>query len=259
MTATTLQGLKAAQQQHTKRDGSMKTALIALDSIKNELKDKKTVAIIFAYLVILALGIKFGTMLGTLAKLMFLKTTLPVEVVVTYYTSIIWVPLLAVLLSFDSISWETSTKSISYLAIRTSRASIIIGKYISTAIMISVINLLIYLAAVIYFNLNSGESMLGPAMAAWAYVSFYSLAFVSIGFLCSTISKKHQTALWAAISLIAVAAIVGGRESIAFLSPFHYISNIFEGGFAAGAGALTVFAAAGLGLSILIFQRKDIC
>ena len=231
---------------------------IILDEFKKGIRDKKILAIIFAYVVFLSVGVRYGLFIGTAAEFFFLQPKIPLQMVITYYTSAILLPLFAVLLSFDSISGETFTNSMSLLAVRANRMSIILGKYIASLVIVVGVNLLIYISALVYFYFKTGNIFLKEASIMWVYLIFYVLAFISIGFFSSVVTNKSNISLWVSVSLVSVLLFMWARDIFSFLSPFNYINNIFADTLVKGGGVLLLFAAVGLGVSLLIFKRKNL-
>jgi ABC-type transport system involved in multi-copper enzyme maturation permease subunit len=235
-----------------------KTGIIFADQFKRELIDKKIIAVLAAYVILLSIGMKYGVLLGQYAKLFLIHTTVPVEIIILYYISIIWLPILAVLLSFDLISGETSTNTISYLVIRANRSAVIVGKYLASAAVIAVVSLAAHLIALLYFFIKTDNLFLSDSVLSWLYLLFYAVSFVSTGIFCSTITKRNQTALWTAVTLLFVFLLMRIKDFLIFLSPFHYTSNLFQDKMIYGIAFFLLFSAVFIVLSIIIFKRKDV-
>jgi ABC-type transport system involved in multi-copper enzyme maturation permease subunit len=235
-----------------------KEKILFFDELKKSFKDKRILAALFTYIMLLSIGMKYGATIGAFAKLLFIQSSMNVEIVLIYYAATALSPLLAILLSFDSVAGETATNSISHIVVRARRTSIIAAKYLSTATIILAINAIVYASAAAYFGIKTGNSMTHDAVTSCAYTTLYALAFLSISFVCTTSARKQQTALWAAISASALLLLLTAKDIFAAASPFTYATSIINGNAASGSLALAAFAAAGLLLSAMIFRRKDI-
>lgn len=235
-----------------------KTGIIFADQFKREITDKKIIAVLAAYIILLSIGMKYGVLLGQYAKLFLIQTAAPVEIIILYYTSILWVPILAVLLSFDLISGETSTNTISYLVIRANRSAVILGKYLASAAVVAVVSLAAHLIGLVYFFIKTENIFLSDSMLSWLYLLFYAFSFASVGIFCSTITKRNQTALWTAISLLFVFLLMRIKDFLGFLSPFYYTGYLFQDKTIYGMIFFLLFSAVFISLSIIIFKRKDL-
>lgn len=235
-----------------------KIGIIVGEEIRRDVRDRKMLALLFIYLVLLAIGLKYGYMLGVYARLAFIEGSYPVEIMVVYYLSAAIVPLFSLLLVFDSVSGEVSSRSAAYLVMRAGRGVVVLAKYFAAALMISAVSLVAFLVGMVYFNFRSGNMMLVEGLSAWAYLMVYSLAFLGLGVLCSTLSRKQNTSLWSSFSVVALLLLMSVRDLLAFLSPFDYVGRLFEGEAVLGVLSLFSFALVCIMISLLVFRRKDI-
>ena len=235
-----------------------KTIIIALDELKYAFKNKKALFILFVYIVMMCVGIKYGNLIGIAAKLLFINTKIDAAVLIPFYVSAVFIPLFTLLISYDSISGELYKNSIRYLAVRTSRLSIILGKYLAYFILTIGINLIMYFIVVVYNYNKTGNFSAVSALLVWFYLIFYSLCFLSIGFLSSTAAKKPQTSLWIGVIILVSMLWLYIKDYFVSLIPYQYINYIIKGNILVGIIALCVFAVILFGISILILTRRDL-
>ena len=234
----------------------MKT--IFIDEFKKSIINKKILAVLFSYIVLLFLIIKSGNSFIFIAKFLFSGLNIQGEVLLIYYSLAILAPFFVILLSFDAIEGETSTKSMSFLVLRKGRTSILLGKFFASSIVILLTNLVFCASGVIYFYLKNGDLFLVDCMFAWLYLIPYSLVFISIGFFTSIIAKKEQTALWGEISIWSFFIFIWIKGYFVYLSPFHYVNHFLGNNIIEGVVVLSLFSIFWIGASLFVFWRKDL-
>jgi len=141
------------------------------------------------------LGELFGedrALLGSLAAV-------PLIILLTFKTTLFFLPLCIVLMGFDQISGEIGPRSIRYLAVRARRSSILLGKYLSQATLLAGLVLVVDLAAIAVARWQI-PSFQPAAMAAmllrcWLAASVLSLAYLALTSLCSTLFRSPALSL----------------------------------------------------------------
>lgn len=206
-----------------------KTNIIFLDELKQAFRDKKVLAIIFTYVVLLWLGIKYASIFKIIAQLFYFSSVLDTSIILPFYVSAFLIPLLALLLAYDSISAERQENSIRFLASRIDRSSILLGKFLAAAILLISINFISYFALALNEFFSSNQWLMKDFMLAFSFLSVYSLCFLSIGFLASTITKKPSTSLWVALTINSTLTLLLITNLLEFINPLHYIGKFLKG------------------------------
>lgn len=235
-----------------------KIGVVIADELKQAVKDKKVVVLIFSYLVVLATAIKYGSIFKLVAGLFFFSSEMDVAVIVPYYISVMVIPAFALLLSYDSISGELHGNSIRYIVSRIDRLSILLGKYTAAAVILLSVNLVSYLVIAVNHYYSTGMNLIGDYMTAFAYLIFYSLCFLSIGFLGSSVTKKPSTSLWIGMTIITTTLLMLIKDFLVSIVPFHYVNRFLLGNMTEGIVVFSVIAIGGLVISYLVFRRMDL-
>lgn len=205
----------------------------------------------------------------------------PVALLVLFKLSLVFLPLYVALLGFDSVSTELGSRSIRYLAIRTPRAAILVGKFLGLAVVLLALVAGTQGLAVAWAALSDQDFHATSAFVAWARFSVssftYALAWLALTTLCSSLFRVSMVGLvvngmamfglWLADAVgsgISRAAPGGALELLAplrYLSPTHYAGDLLHpalGRFGLSALACAAFAAAFLALGAASLRTRDI-
>lgn len=234
-----------------------KTGVIFIDEIKQSFRDKKVVALLASYTALLAFGISEGSFFRLIATLFYFNTGLDASLIITFYVSSALVPLISLMISHDSVSGETYSNSIRYVASRIDRMSFLAGKYLSAFTIITAVNLAAYILLGINDYYQTSEWMMKDYLLTFAFITAYSLCFLSIGFFSSVSAKKPSSSLWVSITITSVMAILFVRDIFSELVPFNYLGSFVKGDYL-GFFVFLAYAAAFFLLSAVIFRRADL-
>lgn len=216
------------------------------DEVKQAFKSKKIIVLLAVYLAVLFAGIKLGNLFEPFGSYLALPE-LPLAFYAVVLLSLILLPILIIVVSYDSIAGELATGSMKYLAYRTSRQTIFLAKYAALLTIISVPTLLFLVGGIFSADPIPWITVLSYAL----YLLVYAAAFLSLAFLFSVLFKKPQRTLY--ISLLALIILVILRfTSPYYLSLFWYahLTPVYLG--------LTLFALGYGILGLILFWRTDI-
>lgn len=201
--------------------------IIFLDELVQSIRTKRALILIVSYLFLMFAGIKVGSLFEALSWA-FASSRQSFSIVLPFYISAIILPLFAVVISYNSISEETSQGSIKFMACRTDRFSIMAGKALSSLVLSSSIILIAYVMALFYIRLKVGLWFFLPYAISWAYMSLYALCFICLAMLVSTISKTTSSSLvWAVMAVVAFLVMLS-FDYIKFISPFYFANNALD-------------------------------
>lgn len=214
---------------------------------------------------------------------------LPTLLLVAFSATTLFAPLLVALMGFDQISGEVAPKSMRYLIVRTRRSSIVIGKYLSQATLLTALLALCVVAIVGTAKwLNPG--FLWPEALRWGVKLTIAMAVIGVSYaalttLCSSLAGSSPFSLFLNfITLFAFwfISLLGNRvrlpdsasafgfdamkeeSALAYLrylvpSQFeHHLLSPQPLEYATGIVAYLGFGLAFLGLAKLVLARKDL-
>src|SRR5262249_49233094 len=197
---------------------------------------------------------------------------IPLVVLIVFKVTLVFLPAYVALMGFDQISGELGTRSIRYLTVRARRSSVLFGKVLGQAALLLGLVLVIDLGIFTYAKATNEDFT--PAMLAsslprfWAAAIVFSLAYVALTSLCSTLFRS------AALSLVVnltglftfwLMDVLGRADSnfaaIRFASPSHYATALLDprpAQFAMGVGAYAAFAALFLAAAYAVIRSRDL-
>ncbi|MDP7457103.1 MAG: ABC transporter permease subunit [Candidatus Woesearchaeota archaeon] len=238
---------------------------ILVDDIKESFKDKRILAVIVIYLIILSWGMKkaiafSGVWNFWLTEMVGLGKQLPFSVIFFYFASIALLPILSLLLSYDIISGERRTlRNIIY---RCPRISLFFGKFIAIFLINVVINLIIYIIAIDYLSNQSSKSFLSEGLLLYIFLVCFALYFTSLVTMASTLTKSPRKSLFLGALFIFIPLLFLFSNTIKILSPFHYYKYgmlfFSESVSPAPFVLLIISSAIFLGLAYYVFRRQDL-
>ena len=206
---------------------------------------------------------------------------LPLLVPLVFRATLIFLPLFIALLGYDQLSGEVSTGSVRYLAVRSRRGSILIGKFLAQALVMGVLLALVLLGLFVAgAGLRPGLDLVGYAAAAgrfWMGGLAFAFGYLALTSLSSALTSGPGSSL-----LLNVGALfgfwlldaIGGRaallhrmggaaswtEAIRWLSPSAYASGVLGSSSAllTSAAAYATFGALFLAAAWLVFRARDL-
>jgi ABC-2 type transport system permease protein len=213
---------------------------------------------------------------------------IPLVLLVVFKTGLRFLPLFAGVMGFDQVSGEVGPRSIRYLAVRSRRSSVLIGKFLAQATLLAALMLIIDTGLCLYVRFTqpdiSTQQMLLTLGRFWASAVVFSLAYLALTSLCSTLFRQPAVSLVTnVIALFAIwlLAFVGGffrlpgaddsiglgaqvTSPLAYLryaSVWHYSSDLLHPKlpqFGVAVFAHLGFTALFLGCAYLVLRRRDL-
>lgn len=206
---------------------------------------------------------------------------LPLLVPLVFRATLFFLPLFIALLGYDQLSGEVATGSVRYLAVRSRRGSILVGKFLGQALVMGVLLALVLVGLFVAgAGLRPGLDPLGYAAAAgWFWVGGAAFAF---GYLALTALSSALTSGPGSSLLLNVGALfgfwlldaIGGRaalvhrmggpaswtEALRWLSPSAYASGVLGStpALLASAAAYGTFGALFLAAAWAVFRARDL-
>jgi ABC-2 type transport system permease protein len=198
---------------------------------------------------------------------------LPMVVLVVFKLTLFFLPAYIVLMGFDQVSGEVGPRSIRYVTLRARRSSVLLGKFLTQATLLLGLVLVVDLAIFVYAKLSTPQFGFGlmalSLLRFWVAAVVYSLAYIALTTLCSTLFRSPGVSLvFNFIVLFAfwmVDVVAGSLASPAsylrYLSPSAYSMNLLHpqvGPFALSALAYVGFALLFLGAAHLTLRTRDL-
>ncbi len=205
---------------------------------------------------------------------------LPLLVPLVFRAALFFLPLFIALLGYDQLSGEVATGSVRYLAVRSRRGSILVGKFLAQALVMGALLAVVLLGLFVAgAGLRPGLDPIGYAAAAGRFwVGGLAFAF---GYLALTTLSSASTPGPGSSLLLNVGALfgfwlldaIGGRaalvrtggpaswtEALRWLSPSAYASGLLGSSSAllTSAAAYGAFGAVFLAAAWAVFRARDL-
>jgi ABC-2 type transport system permease protein len=212
---------------------------------------------------------------------------IPLVVLIVFKLTLFFLPAYVALMGFDQMSGEVGSKSIRYLTVRARRSSVLFGKFAAQATVLLALVLAIDAATFAYARATNETFgwavMLSGLLRFWLAAIVFSLAYLSLTALCSTLFRSPAVtlvfnfialfALWL-VNAVGMAGVryemtsEGMREQVVswiayirYLTPSHYSNGLLHPAFApfaASAGALVGFTALFLFGAWAVLRARDV-
>ena len=216
-------------------------------------------------------------------------TQLPLTVLLVFKITLFFLPLYVALMGFDQVSGEVGPRSVRYVTVRARRSSLLLGKFLAQASVLLGMVLLIDLGIFLFAKLISPEfgwgAMAGGLARFWLAAAVFSLAYVALTTLCSTLTRAPGLSLMVNVLVLFVFWVVGfigvsalGAEAalglpvpegtpvnplsyLRFLTPSHYANGLLHphaGPFLMSVAAYVAFAALFVGSAWAVLRTRDL-
>ena len=212
---------------------------------------------------------------------------IPLVVLIVFKLTLFFLPAYVALMGFDQMSGELGSKSIRYLVVRARRSSVLFGKFAAQATVLLALVLVIDVAVFAYARVTNDAfgwgAMLGALLRFCLAAVVFSIAYLSLTALCSTLFRSPPVSLvfnfialfvlWL-VNAVGMAGVRyemtadGMREQVVsaiahlrYLTPSHYSTGLLHpalGPFAASAGAFVGFAVLFLLGAWAILRARDL-
>jgi len=190
---------------------------------------------------------------------------MPVALMVFFWLTQSFLPLLIAVISSDMLNREIRTKSARFVLLRASRSSLVIGKWLShitiliAAIVLSWIVFLGYLA----FNLNGFNLVqsIPLILKFFGFTLLIGFCYLGLTSLMSSLVDGSGTALLLTIVVLLFLAGLAQSDMFGWASPSHYRYKIWSpraDEILAGVGAYVLFGSLFLSAAWQRFLRRDI-
>jgi ABC-type transport system involved in multi-copper enzyme maturation permease subunit len=195
----------------------------------------------------------------------------PTVLLFLFKGTLLALPLLILMIGFDSIAGETQHRTLRYLAPRAHRGSIVVGKALGlwavTAVMVAVLHVTVWGMLII----DGSEKLAAVASwggRLWVFAVLYAGAYVGLSVLISSFFRVPVVALFVGAGLIftmGVTSLILGHfdstKSLVYAFPSNYDMWLVSHDpmrVAGAVGFLLAWGAACLTLTTEIVRRRDV-
>ncbi|NTX07983.1 ABC transporter permease [Myxococcus sp. CA040A] len=186
----------------------------------------------------------------------------PIEVLLVFKVTLFFLPAYVALMGFDQISGEVAPRSMRYLTVRARRSSVLLGKFLTQAALLVGLVLVIDLAIFIYARIANPDfgsaALIINLLKFWFAAIVFSLAYVALTTLCSSLFRTPGVSLvfnfillfvfWLMDTVGRASGETGALRFLRYLSPSNYAGDLLHPKFtefgisgAAYAGFATLF------------------
>lgn len=201
--------------------------IVFLDEFIQSLKTKKALIIVVSYLFLMFIGIKVGSLFEIFAWAMGSQKQ-SFSILLPYYISVGLLPIFSIIISYNVLSEEISRGSIKFIAYRTNRFSIILGKVLSSFALSILMIFVAYVVALIYIYSKIGMWFFLQYSISWFYLTIYSFCFICLTTLISMISKSSSASITWSVLASVIFLIFLNFNYIKFISPFYFSNNALD-------------------------------
>lgn len=197
---------------------------------------------------------------------------IPLIVIFFFKFAVFFLPVLIILMGFDQLSGELSSRSIRYVALRAHRGALIVGKVAAQAAVLFALTALVNVALFAYAAATTeGFALASGALAMarfWLLGLVYASAYLGLCSLCSSLFRTPVFSLLTSLCalfvfwlLALVARFQPDLSFLAYVVPSHYEEGLVHPKLLhalPSVGAYAAFAAVFLGLSWLRLRSRDL-
>lgn len=201
--------------------------LIFIDEFIESLKTKKALVIILSYLFMMFIGIKIGSMFEVFAWAIA-GSRQSFSILLPYYISVGLLPLFSIIISYNVLSEEISQGSIKFMAYRTDRLSILIGKILSSFALSTLMIFVAYATALFYIYSKVGLWFIVPYLISWAYLSIYSFCFICLTTVLSMITRTPSSSITWSLLISVIFLVLLNFDFVKYMSPFYFSNDALD-------------------------------
>ncbi|MBN9686352.1 ABC transporter permease subunit [Corallococcus sp. NCSPR001] len=209
------------------------------------------------------------------AAMMEALAKVPIVVLIVFKISLFFLPAYIALMGFDQVSGEVGPRSMRYLTVRARRSSVLLGKFLSQATLLVGLVLIIDLAIFIYARIINDDFAFGVLvlnlLKFWSATIVFSLAYVALTTLCSSLFRSPAVSLvfnfillfvfWLMDSVGRAVSEENVLRFLRYLSPSYYSGNLLHprlAEFAMSGAAYVAFAAVFLFGAYGVLRARDL-
>lgn len=193
------------------------SAVIARYHILDNILSKRTVALLFIYVIAFFIGLKLADLVGVMQLLLGVSVEIPTFIFIPVKISIYLLPFFALLLSYRSIAGEIETGTAKCLFPKINRISLILGSFLSNVFLLFVLNVIMYTGTSIFVYTQLGQIMVIPFLIIALYLTLFAALFVTLSTFISTILNTTQNVLQMGL-LVYFVLLLG--DFITWLQPY---------------------------------------
>ena len=191
--------------------------------------------------------------------------------------SLMLLPYLVLLLGYDLVITEVESRSICYVALRISRSTLVLGKYLAHALIFcgltAVCSVVLLLLAMRLSGVTDQIATATGLLRVWLSLIPYGLCYLGMIVLSSTLVEKRRSALTFAVVVLFVFQLMAWAhhlpnegvwqwlQHLRWLSPSTYTDGLWLAGVVdplIHVGALTAFALFFTVAAIFRLNRRDL-
>ena len=172
------------------------------------------------------------------------------------WASLMFLPLLILMTSFDHVVSDLHNRSICYQLLRVSRREVLLSKTMAQMLLFGLVTL-INAGCLLLLGISMLESIdvaaaLPGLLLSWAILIPVGFAYVSITTFASTIAKQPFGALVMTIFILFTLRVLGAMQHfdslsfLQYLSPAHYETGLWLTSFPDIAGSIAAYICFGL-------------
>ncbi|HYO52153.1 ABC transporter permease [Archangium sp.] len=199
---------------------------------------------------------------------------MPVSVLGVFYLSLFFLPIYVALMGFDQVSGEVGPRSIRYLTVRARRSSVLLGKFLAQTTVLLGLVFLLDLGLCVYAWVTTpgfGIAAFGfNVLRFWMASTVFSLAFLALTSLCSSVTPSSAVSLILNFSVLLVSFLLWTTalldpghplRYVRYLSPLRYslkLIHLEPLAVAGGVAAYVVFTLLFLGGAFFVLRERDL-
>jgi ABC-type transport system involved in multi-copper enzyme maturation permease subunit len=195
----------------------------------------------------------------------------PPVLLLVFKATLLFVPLLTLLIGFEQICGDLQHRTFRYAAIRARRSSLVAGKMLGVWAVVSTLTLLLH-AVVWIVTIGRGEASLALTLSwglrLWAFTVVYTGTYSGLTILASSVTRRPALSLFIGLFSFALLAIgdlassvFDSLKSIRYAFPGFYelwMITPRAGEMAGAVAVLLAFAAASTAAAAYFVNRSDV-
>jgi len=203
--------------------------IVARYTFLESLRSWRLITIILIYAGFIMVTLNMGSLTGFILRLILNKDNLiPYTLVLPYYACVIIIPIISILLTYDSISGLRTKKNIRIVFTRIKRDALLFGKLMTSTYIIAFLILSTFIPIVFYTFSKLNRWIWLEACFAMLYLILLGFAFISITVFISSITRRSGSSL--RLAFIVLALLILASAFGCDFSPFAFMSSGLRAG-----------------------------
>jgi ABC-type transport system involved in multi-copper enzyme maturation permease subunit len=205
-----------------------------------------------------------GFLLGGDTELARHLLKIPLVVLGFFWVTLSFLPFLVALVSHDIVNSEVRNRSARFVLLRTSRASLLLGKMLSHGALFLGVTVVSNLVLFVYAWIRVPGFEAGLAgiwlVKFWFFTIIYGYCWLALAALVSSLVDSGGLALAALVVVMGILGLIAMSESVGFLSPSYYKGGLWSprwGTVLVSLGAFLGFGTLFLASAWVRVQRRD--